>query len=202
MSPHRTDRQTNRRAEIAAAALACLQRDGYASLTARKIAAEAKLSLGHITYHFTNMDEVLAEAYRMASARLHEVETRGMAGKETPAARLEAFLRAGFTPEMLETSHLRMRIDLWSVALSHPEIALTEADLYATYRAELEALLAGIARPERLGQVPVVADLVMAALDGLWLDWMRRHDAGAIENGLGLCLRLAASELSPPLAGP
>ncbi len=193
-----TARSSDRRAEIAAAALACLQRDGYAALTARKIAAEAGLSLGHITYHFASIDEVMAEAYRLASAQLHEVEAESMAGKATPLDRLSAFLRAGFTPQMLAAPHLRMRIDLWSAALSHPEIARTETELYATYRATLEALLSALGP----GDVTPVADLIMAALDGLWLDHLRRRDAAAVENVLRLCLELAETRLSLPAARP
>ncbi|NBZ89091.1 TetR/AcrR family transcriptional regulator [Stagnihabitans tardus] len=186
----------DRRAEIAEAALTCLQRDGYASLTARKIAAEAGLSLGHITYHFASMDEVLAQAYRLASARLHAIGAAEMAGKASPMQRLEAFLHAGFTPQMLEPSHLRMRIDLWSAALSHPAIAATEAELYARYRAELETLLHATGAQG----VTELADLIMAALDGLWLDHIRRGDEAACRNGLALCLRLVESAL--PLAPP
>jgi hypothetical protein len=31
----------------------------------------------------------------------------------------------------------------------------------------------------------------MATLDGLWLDWERRHDETAIRNGLDGCIILA-----------
>lgn len=194
--PRASKPRPDRRADIAEAALTCLQRDGYASLTARKIAAEAGLSLGHITYHYATMDEVLAQAYRLASARLDAVGWAEMAATTTPLQRLEAFLRAGFTPQMLDHAHLRMRIDLWSAALSHPAIAATEAELYARYRAELEDLL----RATGTSEVTALADLIMATLDGLWLDHLRRGNDAACRNGLALCLRLVESAL--PLARP
>ena len=45
---------------------------------------------------------------------------------------------------------------------------------------------------------PGLADLIMATLDGLWLDWLRRGDTAAVQNGLEGCvlfarLRLGAS---------
>jgi hypothetical protein len=34
------------------------------------------------------------------------------------------------------------------------------------------------------------SDTIMAALEGLWLDWTRRHSETAIQNGLEGCIRL------------
>ena len=184
-------KSTDRKRDLAAAALRCLQRDGYAALTARKIAAEAGMSLGHISYHFASMDALVAEAYTMASADLRAAGTQLQAAKATPLDRLEAFLLAGFTPEFLKPSHLRMRIDLWSVALSHPAIADTERALYDRYRAELDSLLTALAQPAKADAIPRVSDLIMAALDGIWLDWMRRRNQSSTRNALLACIEYA-----------
>jgi TetR/AcrR family transcriptional regulator, transcriptional repressor of bet genes len=192
MSQPRSQTQTDRRSEIALAALRVLGREGHAGLTARKVAAEAGLSLGHITYNFNGMDEVLAEAYRLLSAQL-----RAASDAPLPAStqdRLSAFLRAGFAGDFLTPAHLRVRIDLWSAALAHPAVAETERALYAHYRAQLEEFLAPLVAPDRIAPL---SDLIMAALDGLWLDWMRRRDTGAVDNGLRLIEAMVQSEEPP-----
>lgn len=143
------------------------------------------------------MDEVLSEAYRLAAAQLRQSEAALLAATSTPLDRLHAFLAAGFTPEFLHPAPLRMRIDLWSVALSHPAIAETERALYDQYRAELTRHLSDLATEATLPRVTAVTDLIMAALDGLWLDWMRRRTQSAVENGLSLCLHLAQEQLAP-----
>lgn len=186
-----------RREALARAALTVLQREGYAALTARKVAAEAQMSLGHISYHFADMDELMAQAYRLASAHLQQAEARLDADGGSVRDRLEALLRAGFTDEILEPGYLRVRIDLWSAALARPEVAATELELYRAYRARLEQLLTELAGAGRAERVPAVTDLLMAALDGLWLDWMRRRDRDSVDRALALALRLAESELSP-----
>ena len=186
----------DRKADLAAAALRCLARDGYASLTARKIASEAGMALGHISYHYASMDALLAAAYALASDQLRQSTCQQLAAQSTPLARLDAFLRAGFTPEFLTPAHLRMRIDLWSAALSHPAIAETERALYDRYRAELLALLHGLARPDRVRHSAAVCDLIMATLDGLWLDHLRRGDLSAVQNALTGCLTHAQSQLT------
>ena len=179
----------NRREEILQATERVLRREGYSGLTARKVAAEAGFSLGHITYNFNGMDEVLSETYRRLSGRLRE---KSPADGETPLARLESFIRAGFTPEFLEPGHLRLRIDFWSAALTSQVIADTEAGLYDHYRGDLTTLLEGVAGedPARRAQIPLLTDTLMAALDGLWLDWMRRRDAAGVQNGLEGCMVL------------
>lgn len=186
----------DRRREIVEAALRCLERVGYADLTARKIAAEAKMSLGHITYHFSGMDEVLAETCLLASQRLQAAaDARITMPGATPAERLEAFLKAGFSEEFLAVSHLRTRIDLWSAAQIYPAIAETERALYDRYRAQLERLLHQVSDPWKTDRIPMVSDLIMATLDGLWLDWMRRRDAQAVQNGLEACVLFARLRL-------
>lgn len=191
----RSQTQTDRRTRIADAALRVLERDGHTGLTARKVASEAGMSLGHITYNFNNMAEVLAESYRLLSARLREASNpqTGETGS-TPAQRLSAFLRAGFTEEFLTHAHIRTRIDLWSAAAALPEVAATELALYRHYRATLEGLLTPMVPPSRL---QALSDTIMATLDGLWLDWMRRRDHVAVENGLRILMELAQHQHPP-----
>ncbi len=196
MKPKPRQKSTFRKRDLVAATLRCLQRDGYADLTARKIAAEAGMSLGHISYHFASMDALLAEAYALASDQLRDAGSQRLADKASAAERLEAFILAGFTPEFLSPPYLRMRIDLWSAALSHPAIAETERALYQRYRGELEGHLIANARPEKLAAVQKVSDLVMATLDGIWLDWMRRRDQISTQNALAACMEYAKMSLS------
>lgn len=193
----------SRRDMLIRATLRVLARDGWAALTARKVAAEAGLSLGHITYNFASMDALLAEAYRRLSEDLRAASDAADAGGPAdPAGRLAAFLNAAFTPEFLAPGHLRMRIDLWSAAQAHPAIAATEADLYDRYRSRLAVLLTAIARGQGTeARVPAVTDTMMATLDGLWLDWARRQDSAAVRHSLDTLLTLARLTLAPAGTG-
>jgi AcrR family transcriptional regulator len=193
-SPKAEPPRAARRQQLAEAALRVLSQEGHARLTARKVAAEAGLALGHITYNFASMDEVLAEAYRIASDRLRAASGAALQAQGTPMSRIEAFIRTGFTPDFLNPAHLRLRVDLWAAALWHPGIAETERQLYARYRAALMELLQGMGEPEAIEEV---ADTVMAALDGLWADYARRQDSQAVERGLKGCLSLITLRLAP-----
>ncbi|MDF3937053.1 TetR/AcrR family transcriptional regulator [Pseudomonas citronellolis] len=190
-----------RRVEIIKAAFLCLSEEGYAKLSARKVAARAEMALGHISYHFKDMNELLVEAYKYASRTLYEATYASLVAEpREPMQQLEVFLRSGFTGTFLDRSYLSVRIDLWSASLFQPDIADTERKLYAIYRERLVDILRKIAEahgvsPERIDKP---ADAIMAMLDGLWLDWQRRKDMKAIEHGIGACLDLVALYLPKP----
>lgn len=200
MKPRRpTGHRSDRRGDIVRAALKVLQSKGYAALTARKVAAEADISLGHISYNFSGMDEVLSEAYKLASDALRTEMVEGLeALPQEPIVQVRAYLDASFSDYFLQAEQVRTRIDLWSAALAHPAIAETEHALYQRYRDELEALLTAVAGddPARRGKVRMVSDTIMATLDGLWLDWLRRRDSQAVQNGLECCMYLVRKILA------
>lgn len=184
-----------RREEIIKAAFLCLSEEGYAKLSARKVAARAEMALGHISYHFKDMNELLVEAYKYASHQLYEVTRTGLeAESRTALAQLEVFLRSGFTATFLDRSYLSVRIDLWSASLFQEDIADTERKLYAIYRERLVEILRRIAEEREVGaeRIEKSADAIMAMLDGLWLDWQRRRNMKAIEHGINACLDLVA----------
>lgn len=190
-----------RKQQIIAAALTCLGRDGHARLTARKLSKEAQTSLGNITYHFTDMREILVETYRYASLRLLEASQNTLEDPAlSPQERLRCFLEAGFSEAFLEKGYTSMRIDLWSAALHHEEVREVERELYQGYRDQLYSLVAAV-QPDgsdRTAALHSLVDVIMATLDGLWLDWIRREDHGSIRAALDLCMQLALSPPPPP----
>lgn len=191
ISNRRTSDQ--RRGQIAAAALVCLTKVGYAGLTARKVAAEAGISLGHLTYHYDSMEAVLAAAYRLAAAQLSP-KVEGVMG-QTPAERFETYLRHVYAPEHLTEAALRLRVDLWSAALTNPAIAGIEADLHNQMRRVIEAHLTAISDPWKTGRIPMVEAFVLATMDGLWLDYMRHRDLDAVHAAIEAMVLFARMRL-------
>ena len=197
-------RSENRRSSLIRATLRVLERDGWSRLTARKVAAEADLSLGHITYHFRSMDDLLLAACHQMSDDLRAVaEANPAVMPDDPMGRFIAFVHAAFRPEFLTPGYLRIRIDLWSAAQVHPTIASTDRALQVRYRSQMIALLEDVARPHGTTRlVPDVADAVIATMDGLWLAIARHHDPGKVDRGLRVCCDYARLLLAPGTAPP
>ncbi len=139
----------------------------------RGIAAVAGVSSGLLSYYFKDKEELLADAYRHLSALLREAEERavGEAGDD-PVERLRAFLSAGYREPFLGTTHLRARVALWALAVTDPEFASVDDEVYAKYKRKLvelvDPLIPGIAPSDR------TISALSAMLDGLWLE----HAAG------------------------
>ncbi|MGV8951739.1 MAG: TetR/AcrR family transcriptional regulator [Cypionkella sp.] len=186
----------DRRAQIAQAALRCLEKVGRNKLTARKVAAEAGLSLGHLTYHYADMNQVLRAGFALAAEKVQEAGRLALIQPGgTSAERLDRFLRAGFGGAEISAVELRLRVDLWASALTDPDIADIEWSLYQNQREAVERLLQRMAAAYAVERVPQVADMIMATLDGLWLDWLRRQDESAVNNGLEGCVLFARLRL-------
>jgi TetR/AcrR family transcriptional repressor of bet genes len=192
VSNRRTSDQ--RRGQIASAALVCLTQVGYAGLTARKVATQAGISLGHLTYHYDTMEAVMAAAYHLVAAELAPPVVAEVSGL-TPAERFEAFLRAVYAPERLSDAALRLRVDLWSAALTHRAIAEIETDLQALMQAKIDDHLSAIADPWKTGRIPMVEGFVLATMDGLWLDYMRHRDLDAVHGAIEAMVLFARMRL-------
>ena len=67
----------SRRDRIIDACLDVIAREGVAGTSHRRVAAEADVPLGSMTYYFTGMDELLTEAFtRFADRAAADVERR------------------------------------------------------------------------------------------------------------------------------
>lgn len=181
-SPRRTTAQ--RRAQIAQAALECLIQDGPVGLTARRVAAKAGISLGHLTYHFTNMDEVTIETYHLVAAQLAQTDPIDDLKGLSPTDRLIKYLQSVYAPQTLTKTRIALRLNMWSAAQTNPAIAEIERALHDTVRSKIESHLIAICDPWKTGRIPMVEAFMMAMLDGLWLDYMRHGDLEAIDAAI------------------
>jgi AcrR family transcriptional regulator len=160
-----------RRALIVETARACIARRGLARTTVREIAQSCGLSTGTITYHFSSMDELLAEVLRAASTAFAEAIV-AEAGKHGSALeRLFALVDAALPdhPESLEL--WRLWLDYWARAARDPELATVHHERYRVWRGAVERLIAeGIGTGEfRPVDPEVAATEVVGLFDGLGL---------------------------------
>jgi len=82
-SPRRYDPE--RKSRIVDAAIDVVARHGVAGTTMRRIAAEADVPLGSLTYHFAGLDDLLAQAFQRHAERmspLYEAHFDGVRDRE------------------------------------------------------------------------------------------------------------------------
>lgn len=164
-----------RRATLLQAALRCIIRLGVEKSSIRAIAEEAGVSVGLINHHYGSKEALVAAVYRhVADDLLGQIEVRVDATHGGPRERLSEFIRASFSPFMLDADLFRAWLAFWTLQTHSPEIARVHAERYGAYRKVLEDLIAKLQAetggPPRM--TPRLAAIGLSGLlDGLWLEW-------------------------------
>ena len=183
--------RTETQDQILDAVQTVIVRDGVRGASMRQVAQEADVSLGLLSYHFDGKDSLILAAFVRAASDILATSIAAVVDIDDPAERVRAYLRGAFTEEFLDGDYLRLRVALWAVALTDPEIAKLDDEHYTKYASEMRTLLAE-ARPDLDAQEVKerVAD-VIATSNGMWLDWARWQNDARLERGLQLCERIA-----------
>lgn len=166
-------------------------RDGVAGTSMRQVAQEADVSLGLISYHFDDKDRLIFAMFARASEEIRAASIEAADAVEGPDEKVRAFIRGSFTDEFLDSDYLRLRVSLWAVALTDPELAKVDVDHYRRYETVLGSFIAQ-ARPRLTqGEIDERCTNVGSLTNGLWLDWARFQNDGALERGLVLAEEIA-----------
>ena len=188
----RQSRGEERRDRILRATLAVLGREGIGGVTHRRVAEEASVPLGSLTYWFATKDDLLREALMLfveeEVARLREISARMTDGNVTPRQIATEFAQAmeadDHRPEQVA------QYELYVEAARNPALREPAAACYEAYEEVAAAGLrqAGIADPE------ASAALFVALSDGLALRRISAPGtAPALQQGLiGLFRGLSA----------
>jgi TetR/AcrR family transcriptional regulator, regulator of biofilm formation and stress response len=148
------------RERILHAVLRVIGTDGVAGVTNRRVAREAEVSLGSITYHFASQDDLLREAMLLfvaeETARLGEV-AEGHLGEPVSVAQAAALveqvaLHTRFGHEQIAP------LELYIQAGRDPSLRDAAAECFAAYDRLAVTVLRGLGLPDperRAG--PVVA---------------------------------------------
>jgi TetR/AcrR family transcriptional regulator, transcriptional repressor of bet genes len=174
-----------RRKALIEATIECLKRYGHEGLSIRTISAQAGVSVGLINHHFPNKDELVAAAYRHFNAQLVGGMQAAVArARNTPRARMRAFLDASFSAPNLDADTLAVWVVFWGMYRHSRPIQRVQRDTYQDYVRLVRGLLAALLQPAtgpahraRRAAPAAPAELRRAAigltalLDGLWLEW-------------------------------
>ncbi|MER6004107.1 TetR family transcriptional regulator [Nonomuraea angiospora] len=172
--PRRHD--PGRRDRLIDAALTVIAERGVAGTTHREIARAADVPLGSMTYHFTSLDEVLAEAFtRHADSVARVFDERLSAARDRDAA-AEAVITL-VSDDLLGSRHdLVLTVELYVAAARNPALrAVTQAWMARSRRAlerhfdaatarELDALIEGLVLHSALSTDPMTPEQIRHAI--------------------------------------
>jgi TetR/AcrR family transcriptional repressor of bet genes len=179
-----------RKALLIKATLVCLKQFGFQGASIRKICAQAGVSVGLISHHYSGKDELVAEAYRSITAQVMQALRSAVAAAKPDArARLSAFFQASFSAEMLAPELLDAWLAFWGAVKTAEAINSAHKHSYGQYRSLLAQMLADLAAEG--GWNDFAADLaavsLSALLDGLWLEFGLNPGVFSPEQGVQIC---------------
>lgn len=174
--------QPSHREQLIEGAMACLRAKGYSRTTARDIAAASEANLASIGYHFGSKDALLYEALIRTLEQRNKYMGRltwASAGRSTGrplAALLGASDKVFNAPRPLFVAFVEAIVE----AERSGELRDQMTALYRDTRRGLEEVIRAsvVERPEYVASDPgVMAWVLLAALDGLVLQWLLENDA-------------------------
>ncbi|MFF5230773.1 TetR/AcrR family transcriptional regulator [Dactylosporangium sp. NPDC000521] len=157
----------NRKDRIVDAAIAVIAEHGVAGTTHRLIAAAADVPLGSLTYHFSSLDDLRAQAFRRHAERMSVVYESHFLHVHTHEALIEAVTDLIHGDAGADAADWAIAYELYLAALRDPELRTITETWMRTSRAVLErfvdpttargvdALIEGLVMHKTLSTAPV-----------------------------------------------
>lgn len=183
--PRKASRQV-RRQQLIDATIATLARVGFSRATLTEVARTAGLSHGLIIFHFETKERLLGETLEFMAREYRDNWVRALAGApDTPAAQMEALVRADFTEAICAPERLAAWSALWVEAQSRPIYQEHCAGFDQEYLQVIERLCADLTQE---GDYPTrpehTARAIRVTLNGLWFDLMTMLEPRARADSL------------------
>jgi TetR/AcrR family transcriptional regulator, transcriptional repressor of bet genes len=159
-----------RREDLALLTLTVISAVGIENATLREIARRGGLSLGRLTHYFGSKDELLAFAFRWLTEQsfteLDRLATVQPPGRRRLEAAVDAMSRFG------EPAGIGLWLSVWERATRNAAFANEHRAFYARWRSYVRTCLSDTLAPERgrLSGLDEATDLIVASVDGLWIE--------------------------------
>lgn len=178
---------TDRRADILAATIRVLARDGLTATTTRKIAAEAGVNQATLRYYFGSKDDLLFAVLQMMMQTTREIVQAAIPANGQPQAMVVQSLKA-FWFHVESSPELQvMQYELTLYALRNPASAWLAKQQYDGYCALVENLFQHYFEQANVPcatSFPTLARFTVAGIDGLILQFVSDHDIERAQRDL------------------
>lgn len=171
--PKDPELRKRRRAAVAAATFDLLARESFSALTLDRVAEEAGVSKGLVSYYFGNKDQLIVAAIRQYHDAQAAMLRAIVDGDQPLSERLDSLIAAAFIGREAVEREVRFQSEVWSYAKTNPEAREAIGSSYRVFReACAELLRGGIDRGEVRMRDPAdditsVYLVIHALIDGL-----------------------------------
>jgi len=179
-----------RKEALVRATIAEIGATGSLDVTVAQIARRAGMSSGLAHHYFGGKDDIFLAAMRHTMA-VYAAEVRGALTMATnPKERVEAIVRAGFSPSNFRKDVLGAWLNFYVLANSNERAHR----LLKIYHARLRSNLRHSLRPDFGPQAGELANRIAALIDGVYLQVGISHDTPDRDAATRLVLNAIATE--------
>ncbi|MCC0062539.1 MAG: TetR family transcriptional regulator C-terminal domain-containing protein [Defluviimonas sp.] len=181
-----------RRAELVAAALACMARGGIQDFTVDRICAKAGVSRGLITHHFGSMNGLLAAVY----GAMYSAATEAARAPAPGESRLSVLLDAFFAPAVFNRSALTVWLTLWGQIAVNAELRAAHRAHYARYLDDVALAINEVAAANgRVVDPEALARTTICLVDGLGIQHCVDPASMPARRAKAACRRLLVPQI-------
>ncbi|MFQ5652451.1 MAG: TetR/AcrR family transcriptional regulator [bacterium] len=172
--------------QIVQAAISVFARNGFDKTKMIDIAQAAAIGKGTIYEYFRSKDEIFLAAFNTFQQELDDEIGKRIYLLTSPKEKIAAFIRTSFEVYLQSADFVDIMFDFWAEGVRdrHEKIDLKQVyDKYRQYIASIlnEGIQSGVFREMN---AEMVASLIIAAMDGLALQWiMDKRNFPVIESG-------------------
>jgi TetR/AcrR family transcriptional repressor of bet genes len=193
-APRKMSREA-RREQLIEATIEVMAEQGFARITLADVARKAGLAHGLVNFHFQTKDALLAETLSYLS---QEYRANWRAALEqatpTPAARLNALIRADFAPAICTPARRSAWLSFWAEATSRPLYQSLCGGNDRFYIQTLEGICADlITEGGYNGDAARIARVLRVTSEGVWADLVSTQTPYSAAEALQTVLDAAAA---------
>ncbi len=190
-----------RRRELIDAAIRCLGEGGMSAFTVDQICREAGVSKGLVNHYFENKESLLVSVYEVMTQYLYRVPDIEMRRDTGPRERLRAMVDASFGDSRMARPQLRAWLTLWGEIITNRKLQALHRQRYRAFKQGLIETISGISSQHGVdADSEQLARLLIAAIDGLWLEHCLDPEVLSLESAKADCYRLLEDALGVGLA--
>jgi TetR/AcrR family transcriptional repressor of bet genes len=115
-------------------AFRCLARYGFSGTTMERIAEEAGVSKGTLTYYFKNKEDITCRVASHVAAKFHGEVRQALEGLKEPRERLIRAIELFWTGYIGRPELITGYYDMWSQSFFHPALKEEVVAIYTDFR--------------------------------------------------------------------
>jgi len=183
LSPKIVDKEAKRE-QIAQAAMAVFARMGINDAKMADIAVEAGVGKGTIYEYFRSKDEVFAASFELLHKAMGAEVGKRTWGLSDPEEKMRVLVKGFIDLSVQHIDYMEIMFEFWAEGIRRGKQVLDLKSMYDQYRDYITAILeegieAGTFRPLKAS---LVASSLLAALDGLFLQWVLDKEGLPLEE--------------------